>query len=79
VRGQGVPCVTVDPSTTPVGTTPGQSWPLARATMLVTVVVAPPGQTPTPTDKMMSASALGAAPAPRVHKKKKLAVKKSAL
>jgi hypothetical protein len=74
-----VPSITVDPSSGSAGATPGQSSPMAGLGSLVTIAVAPPKQTLPSVGETVPARALGAVPAPRPLKRKKLGIKKSAL
>jgi hypothetical protein len=78
VRGQSVPTIAVDPSSGTAKATLKQSSPASLSSM-VTVAVAPPEQTPPSTGKSALASALGTVPVPKVLKKIKPAIKKSAL
>jgi hypothetical protein len=78
-RRQGVPTVAVDPSSGTAQATPERFPPPADRSLMVTVAVAPPGQTPPSTGKPAAMSALGARVVPRVLKKKVLSIKKSAL
>jgi hypothetical protein len=79
VRGQSVPTIIVDPSSGTAKAAPEQSPPSAGLSSMVTIAVAPPGQTSPLTGEPASASALGTVLEPKVLKKKRLAIKKSAL
>jgi hypothetical protein len=74
-----VPSVLVDHSSGSVGTALGQSLPAAGLSSMVTIAIAPSGQTPPSADITVLVSTLGAAPAPRVLRRKVLSVKKSTL
>jgi hypothetical protein len=79
VREQSVPSVTVDLSSGSFGAALGQSPPAFGLSSMVTIVVAPPRQTPPSAGTTVLASTLGAAPSPRVLRRKVLSVKKSTL
>jgi ABC-type transporter Mla maintaining outer membrane lipid asymmetry ATPase subunit MlaF len=79
VKGQDTLSVTLDPSIVLDEATLGQTPPSAGTIVMVIFTVASSKQTLPMTGTMVLASALGAAPAPKPLKKKKLGVKKSAL
>jgi hypothetical protein len=79
VKGQDTLSVTLDPSIVLDEATLGQTPPSAATTAMVAITIASSKQTLPKTGTTALASALGAAPATRPHKRKKLGVKKSAL
>jgi hypothetical protein len=79
MREQDVPSITMDPSSGSAGITPGQMPPSADPTSMAVVTAAALGQVPPIAGKTASPSTLGAAPATKPLKKKKLGVKKFAL
>jgi hypothetical protein len=79
MKGQDTPSIIVDPSTVLAEATPGQTPPSVGTTSMVAITVASSKQTLPKTGTTVLASALGAAPAPKPLKKKKLGVKKSAM
>jgi hypothetical protein len=79
MMGEDMPSVTVDLTIGLAEATLGQTPPSAGTIVMVIFTVASSKQTLPMTGTMVLASALGAAPAPKPLKKKKLGVKKSAL
>lgn len=73
------PSITVDPSTGSGEVTLGQMPPPSGTDAMMTNAVASPLPAPPMSGKKASTSALSAAPAPRVLKKKVLSIKKSNL
>ncbi|RLM66423.1 hypothetical protein C2845_PM16G01860 [Panicum miliaceum] len=74
-----MPSTTVDPLSDSARAVPGQSPPAAGLSSLVTIAVAPLRKTLPLAGEATPASALGAVPAPRPLRRKKLGIKKSAL
>jgi hypothetical protein len=74
-----MPSPTVDPSSDSARATLGQSPPAASLSSMVSIAIALPKQTLPLASEAALASALGAVPAPRPLKRKKLGIKKSAL
>jgi hypothetical protein len=74
-----VPSTTVDLSSGSAGAALGQSPPVAGLSSMATIAVASPKQTLALAGEAVPTSALGAVPAPRPLKRKKLGIKKSAL
>jgi hypothetical protein len=74
-----VPSIIVDPSSGSAGAALGQSLPAASLSSMVTIAIALSGQTPLSAHTTVLVSTLGAAPAPRVLRRKVLSVKKSTL
>jgi hypothetical protein len=74
-----VPTIAVDLSSGTAEAEPERLPPLADCSLMVTVAIAPLGQTQPLTGKPAATSALGTGPVPRVLKKKVLSIKKFAL
>jgi hypothetical protein len=74
-----VPTIIVDPSSGTTEAATERLPPPADHSLRVTIAVASPGQTPPSTGEPASVGTLGTAPVPKVLKRKKLPIKKSAL